>query len=722
MRATSSALLTLLYGTAYATSPGLTSLDNGQTLGTPSSVVLAIVDVDPGTTQAPNANLNATYIKKLDATYATLVNGASGTAGNISLDLGADNAFTPFLNHALKVNITAAYSRDDSKLTNFDASGAGYPAGSGLSFTDSVQWGFVTTGGAASDFTKYKLTEVYNTAGGTTQQGFITGWIANLDGALGSSATIVKTASAGVSWFDTNFGQGGPANPVARATLTGTGTISGHLFWVSNTDGNGVRNSTAEDIGNFSFNTANGQLGFAANHRPTGSVTIDKPSPTVGETLTATNDLADEDTITGAVTYQWNSNGNAITGQTSNTLVLGDTLVGKKISVTASYTDGLGKLERVTSAATAAVASNNQPPSGEVHISPSGSAVVGQNLTASNNLSDADGLGTISYQWKADGQNIPSATAGTYQVKQADVGKTITLVASYTDAKSKLETVTSADSVTVASGIAAAAATVDFGNVKVNKSAVVSVLITNQRPVAVKFSPFATVADPFKKVADTCSNKTIAPGKTCKVNYRFKPTEDGEKTVAAAVGEAGSIALSGTGSSQVADLVIAAGDTVDVGAGGFVTVSGSGFTTKGTVKIGGKVAKVVLWSDGQITVKAPKLVEGTYPVVVTAANKKTATANNRVKVNKPAGLVIGTVSTVGAKKVIAITGSFLGQAKPKVVFKSKVSASKKRVATVVLVTADSAITASLPTAWLGTDAYTVDVITTAGPGSVDYTP
>ena len=44
------------------------------------------------------------------------------------------------------------------------------------------------------------------------------------------------------------------------------------------------------------------------------------------------------------------------------------------------------------------------PPTGTVTIS--GTPVVGQTLTASNNLTDADGLGAITYQWYRNGQPI----------------------------------------------------------------------------------------------------------------------------------------------------------------------------------------------------------------------------------------------------------------------------------------------------------------------------
>ncbi|MFN7571704.1 MAG: DUF4347 domain-containing protein, partial [Betaproteobacteria bacterium] len=63
----------------------------------------------------------------------------------------------------------------------------------------------------------------------------------------------------------------------------------------------------------------------------------------------------------------------------------------------------------------------NAPPTGSVTIS--GTATQGQTLTAGNTLADADGLGTIAYQWLRDGGTIAGATNTTYVLTQADVGR-----------------------------------------------------------------------------------------------------------------------------------------------------------------------------------------------------------------------------------------------------------------------------------------------------------
>jgi hypothetical protein len=71
------------------------------------------------------------------------------------------------------------------------------------------------------------------------------------------------------------------------------------------------------------------------------------------------------------------------------------------------------------------------PSSGSVTIS--GTPTVGQTLTVSNNLADEDGLGTITYQWKSDGSPISGETSSSYTLKQADVGRSVKVTASYTD-------------------------------------------------------------------------------------------------------------------------------------------------------------------------------------------------------------------------------------------------------------------------------------------------
>jgi hypothetical protein len=92
----------------------------------------------------------------------------------------------------------------------------------------------------------------------------------------------------------------------------------------------------------------------AVNDPPTGTVTI-AGTATEGQVLTAAHTLADEDGI-GTITYHWSRSGALIDGATGNTYTLTQDDVGAVITVTASYIDGEGTPESVTSAATATVA------------------------------------------------------------------------------------------------------------------------------------------------------------------------------------------------------------------------------------------------------------------------------------------------------------------------------------------------------------------------------
>ena len=97
----------------------------------------------------------------------------------------------------------------------------------------------------------------------------------------------------------------------------------------------------------------------------------------------------------------------------------------------------------------------NDDPTGEVTIT--GTAKVGQTLTAHDTLSDADGLGTISYQWQSSSDNgstwsnISGATTNTYALTASEVGKTISVKESYLDGGGTHESKTSGATAAVTS-------------------------------------------------------------------------------------------------------------------------------------------------------------------------------------------------------------------------------------------------------------------------------
>ncbi|WP_262963737.1 FG-GAP-like repeat-containing protein [Methylobacter psychrophilus] len=89
------------------------------------------------------------------------------------------------------------------------------------------------------------------------------------------------------------------------------------------------------------------------DNAPTGLVTI-TGTATQNQILNAANTLTDADGL-GIIAYQWLANGTAINGATAETFTLDQGQVSQVITVQASYVDGAGALEMVTSAASANV-------------------------------------------------------------------------------------------------------------------------------------------------------------------------------------------------------------------------------------------------------------------------------------------------------------------------------------------------------------------------------
>jgi len=242
------------------------------------------------------------------------------------------------------------------------------------------------------------------------------------------------------------------------------GATSDSLFLEQSHVGRGISVSASYIDG---FGTAESRTSLATaavfniNDAPTGNVSIDG-TPTQGQTLTAANTLADADGL-GSIGYQWFAGGVAIGGASGNTLLLTQAQVGKLISATASYTDGFGNAASVSSLATAAVANINDAPTGNVSIG--GTPTQGQTLTAANSLADDDGLGSIGYQWFAGGVAIGGASGNTLPLTQAQVGKVISVTASYTDGFGNAASVSSLATAAVANVNDAPTGNVSIGGV-----------------------------------------------------------------------------------------------------------------------------------------------------------------------------------------------------------------------------------------------------------------
>ncbi|SPF81790.1 calcium-binding protein [Pseudoprimorskyibacter insulae] len=212
-----------------------------------------------------------------------------------------------------------------------------------------------------------------------------------------------------------------------------------------------LRVTYTDQQGTFETVTSSGTTAVRnVNDAPTGSVVIEG-SPSEGQTLSADTSTLDDGDGMGALSYQWLRNDNPISGANSGAYTLTADDIGGTITVKVSYTDAHGTAESVTSAATAAVTNTNDAPTGAVVID--GTVSLGQTLTANTStLSDADGVGQLSYQWMRDGTAITGATASTYKVVTADIGSQLTVVVSYEDGGNTQETVTSDPTATVISG------------------------------------------------------------------------------------------------------------------------------------------------------------------------------------------------------------------------------------------------------------------------------
>ncbi|MDB4091860.1 pentapeptide repeat-containing protein, partial [bacterium] len=138
------------------------------------------------------------------------------------------------------------------------------------------------------------------------------------------------------------------------------------------------------------------------------SVTI-SGTATEDATLTVvTSTISDADDL-GVFSYQWLRDGTDISGATASTYTLAQADVGAAISIRASYTDGGGTAESVTSSATGSIINVNDAPSGSITIS--GMASEGQVLTVdTSSLTDEDGLGALSYQWFANDETFVSSS------------------------------------------------------------------------------------------------------------------------------------------------------------------------------------------------------------------------------------------------------------------------------------------------------------------------
>ena len=94
--------------------------------------------------------------------------------------------------------------------------------------------------------------------------------------------------------------------------------------------------------------------------------------------------------------------------------------------ITLTVSDGT---ESTTTSFTVVVQSVNDAPAGQISVE--GTPAVGETLTAT--VSDADGIGVVSYQWQRNGVPIPGETEPTLVLTTQDVGANINVQATFRD-------------------------------------------------------------------------------------------------------------------------------------------------------------------------------------------------------------------------------------------------------------------------------------------------
>ena len=209
-----------------------------------------------------------------------------------------------------------------------------------------------------------------------------------------------------------------------------------------------VRATFTDNAGNEESLTsgATAEVEARPNSPATGAPTISGTAQ-AGETLTAdTSGITDADGLTNvSYSYQWLAEDADIGGETASTYAVSDDAVGKAISVRVTFTDNAGNEESLTSGATAVVTARpNSPATGAPTIS--GTAQVGETLTANiSGIADSNGLDNaeFSYQWLANNADIQNATDSTYTLTDDDVGKAISVRATFTDNAGNEESLTS---------------------------------------------------------------------------------------------------------------------------------------------------------------------------------------------------------------------------------------------------------------------------------------
>ncbi|PHV08325.1 hypothetical protein CSQ96_06590 [Janthinobacterium sp. BJB412] len=307
--------------------------------------------------------------------------------------------------------------------------------------------GFLSRDGAANDIVASKFT-----LSGTGGVSYTLSDSADVDVSDGGSFTLVLSAADraavnlllehnGAASWSLAVAEGwaaGAGVPVADSsahpvTLTGPSapTLSAFAGAVASTDEDVQQEVTLAQLlaAGDAADSDGGISAFVVRAVASGQLRLGASAATASAWSAGDNDVIDA-SHHAYWTPAANANGNAVNA----------------FSVVARDNDGLSSPTPVVLALR--VDAVNDLPTGTVTIG--GHAVAGQSLTAQSALADADGLGVLHYQWQANGVDIDGATGAELLLGNTLVGKTIRVVAAYTDLQGHAEHVNSAASDAVA--------------------------------------------------------------------------------------------------------------------------------------------------------------------------------------------------------------------------------------------------------------------------------
>jgi hypothetical protein len=163
----------------------------------------------------------------------------------------------------------------------------------------------------------------------------------------------------------------------------------------------------------------------------------------VFETMPITATVSADGADLRSVSYQWLADGQVVATTPTNQFAPADAQVGKAITVNLLYSDPAGAEHKVAGANSLAVLDVENRPTGGLDVVPAETEPGLWRIF--NVLDDADGMGTVSYQWKVDGKPVAGATGTEFRTTLAQIDKHVEVVASWIDGRGHAESVSSDD-------------------------------------------------------------------------------------------------------------------------------------------------------------------------------------------------------------------------------------------------------------------------------------